>query len=70
MLADAFDRRYPADAAAKRYRRGLIAYFRGAMTEAEKEFEAVEKQFPESPYAEDAQRIQRRIKETRQADDR
>ena len=70
MLADALDRRYPDDAAAKRYRRGLIAYFRGSMGKAQEHFEVVEKEFPESPYAEDARRMQRSIEEKRQADDR
>ncbi len=68
MLADALDRRYPNDMAAKRYRRGLIAYKRGSMTEAEKHFAVIEKESPENPYARDIRHLRRSIERRQEAE--
>jgi hypothetical protein len=70
MLADALDRRYPNDMAAKRYRRGLIAYKRGSMAEAEKHFAVIEKESPENPYARDIRHLRRTIERAREGDGR
>ena len=70
MLADALDERYPDDTAAKRYRRGLIAFSRGGLAEADEHFAAIEQRFPESPYVKRVRNLRRDIEEKRQADDR
>ena len=70
MLADALDERYPDDTAAKRYRRGLIAFSRGGLAEADEHFAAIEERFPESPYVKRVRNLRRNIEEKRQADNR